>query len=52
MHAPCLDDDRLAALHALAQACDAVYGTRDHDIEFAFCADEVFLLQRRPITGD
>ena len=28
-----------------------VYGTRDHDIEFAFHAGAVFLLQRRPITG-
>ena len=27
---------QLAALHALAEACDAVYGTGDHDIEFAF----------------
>jgi pyruvate, water dikinase len=51
VHAPCLDDARLAALHALAEACDAVYGTRDHDIEFAFAADAVFLLQRRPITS-
>jgi pyruvate,water dikinase len=51
VHAPCLDDAQLAALHALAQACDAVYGTRDHDIEFAFHDGAVCLLQRRPITG-
>ena len=51
VHDLCLDDGQLAALHALAQACDAVYGTRDHDIEFAFHAGSVFLLQRRPITG-
>jgi pyruvate, water dikinase len=51
VHAPCLDDVRLAALHELAAACDAVFGTADHDIEFAFCADAVYLLQRRPITG-
>jgi pyruvate,water dikinase len=51
VHAPCLDDGQLAALHALAEACDAVYGTTDHDIEFAFHAGAVFLLQRRPITG-
>jgi pyruvate,water dikinase len=51
VHAPCLDDAQLAALHALAEACDAVYGTPDHDIEFAFHAGAVFLLQRRPITG-
>jgi pyruvate,water dikinase len=51
VHAPCLDDAQLAALHSLAEACDAVYGTPDHDIEFAFLAGAVFLLQRRPITG-
>jgi pyruvate,water dikinase len=51
VHAPCLDDAQLAELHALAKACDAVYGTGDHDIEFAFHAGAVFLLQRRPITG-
>jgi pyruvate, water dikinase len=51
VHAPCLDDGQLAALHALAQACDTVYGTPDHDIEFAFHAGAVCLLQRRPITG-
>jgi pyruvate,water dikinase len=50
VHAPCLDDAQLATLHALAEACDAVYGERDHDIEFAFHAGGVFLLQRRPIT--
>jgi pyruvate,water dikinase len=50
VHAPCLDDAQLAALHGLAEACDAVYGERDHDIEFAFRAGGVFLLQRRPIT--
>jgi pyruvate, water dikinase len=51
VHVPCLDDAQLAELHALAEACDAVYGTGDHDIEFAFHAGAVFLLQRRPITG-
>lgn len=51
VHAPCLDDTQLAALHALAEACDAVYGSREHDIEFAFHGGAVFLLQRRPITG-
>jgi pyruvate,water dikinase len=51
VHAPCLDDAQLATLHALADACDAVYGTREHDIEFAFSGGAVFLLQRRPITG-
>jgi pyruvate,water dikinase len=51
VRAPCLDDAQLAALHALAEACDAVYGTPEHDIEFAFAHGAVFLLQRRPITG-
>jgi pyruvate, water dikinase len=51
VHASCLNDAQLAELHALAEACDAVYGTGDHDIEFAFHAGAVFLLQRRPITG-
>lgn len=50
-HAPCLDLGQLAALHALAEACDAVDGSPDHDIEFAFHRGAVFLLQRRPITG-
>jgi pyruvate,water dikinase len=48
--APCLDDDRLAALHGLAAACDRVFGVEDHDIEFAFAGERLFLLQRRPIT--
>jgi pyruvate,water dikinase len=51
VHTPCLEDAQLAALHALAEACDTVYGSRGHDIEFAFVDGTVFLLQRRPITG-
>lgn len=46
----CLDDGRLAALDDLASRCDQVYGSSDHDIEFAFGGDRLFLLQRRPIT--
>jgi pyruvate,water dikinase len=46
----CLSDARLAALDALVTRCDQVYGSTDHDIEFAFRGLEVFLLQRRPIT--
>ena len=46
----CLDDGHLAALDDLASICDRVYGATDHDIEFAFRGDELFLLQRRPIT--
>ncbi|GAA5132826.1 PEP/pyruvate-binding domain-containing protein [Pseudonocardia adelaidensis] len=51
VRSPCLNDAQLAALHVLAEACDAVYGTPEHDIEFAFAHGAVFLLQRRPITG-
>jgi len=47
----CLGDAELAALDALATRCDDVYGSTDHDIEFAFHGGELFLLQRRPITG-
>ena len=50
VEAPCLDDDRLQALHRLACACDAVFEAEDHDIEFAFVGDRLYLLQRRPIT--
>ncbi len=46
----CLGDEHLAALDALATACDRVYDGTEHDIEFAFSGGEVFLLQRRPIT--
>jgi pyruvate, water dikinase len=47
---PCLDAAQLQALHRLASACDAVFGVEDHDIEFAFAGERLFLLQRRPIT--
>jgi len=47
---PCLGSPELAALHELAVACDRVFGTTAHDIEFAFLNGEVHLLQRRPIT--
>ncbi|WP_183095841.1 PEP/pyruvate-binding domain-containing protein [Nocardioides stalactiti] len=50
VEALCLDDARLAALHRLALACDEVYGVPDHDIEFAFVGERLYLLQRRPIT--
>jgi pyruvate,water dikinase len=48
--ARCLDDERLHSLHLLASACDTVFDVEDHDIEFAFARDQLFLLQRRPIT--
>lgn len=47
---PCLGAVELAALHELALACDEVFGSTEHDIEFAFRGDTVHLLQRRPIT--
>ena len=46
----CLGEAELAALDELASTCDQVYGSTDHDIEFAFRSGELFLLQRRPIT--
>ncbi|MFZ0142455.1 MAG: PEP/pyruvate-binding domain-containing protein [Aeromicrobium sp.] len=46
----CLGDAELMALDALATRCDQVFGSTDHDIEFAFRDGELFLLQRRPIT--
>jgi pyruvate, water dikinase len=46
----CLGDAELMALDALATRCDQVFGSTDHDIEFAFGDGELFLLQRRPIT--
>lgn len=50
VEARCLDDGRLQALHRLASACDTVFGVTDHDIEFAFAGERLYLLQRRPIT--
>ena len=47
----CLGAAELSALDALASRCDQVFGSSDHDIEFAFGGGELFLLQRRPITG-
>ena len=49
--APCLNSGQLAALHHLAETCDAAFGSTGHDIEFAFRHGELFLLQRRAITG-
>lgn len=47
----CLEDRHLKALDELASICDEVYGSTEHDIEFAFRGDDIFLLQRRPITS-
>ena len=48
---PCLDDEKLTSLHALADRCQAVFGAGPHDIEWAFEQDTLFLLQRRPVTA-
>jgi pyruvate,water dikinase len=48
---PCLGAAELAALDGLATTCDVVFGSAEHDIEFAFRSGTVFLLQRRAITG-
>lgn len=50
VEAPCLEDAHLGELHRLAQDCDRVFGSTEHDIEFAFAGSRLFLLQRRPIT--
>lgn len=46
----CLAEEQLRHLHQLAALCDRVFGTTEHDIEFAFADDRLHLLQRRPIT--
>jgi pyruvate,water dikinase len=46
----CLGEEHLGHLHRLAGFCDEVFGTTDHDIEFAFADGRLHLLQRRPIT--
>jgi pyruvate,water dikinase len=45
----CLDDDQLAQLHALADRCQEVYGAA-RDIEWAFAAGQLYLLQCRAVT--
>ena len=47
---PCLDSAQLRSLGQLAARCDDVYGAGPHDIEWAFQAHTLYLLQRRPIT--
>jgi pyruvate,water dikinase len=46
----CLAQEQLDRLHLLATHCDHVFGTTEHDIEFAFADGRLHLLQRRPIT--
>ena len=50
VHAHCLDDGQLVALHELASRCEAIAGTA-RDIEWAFAAGELYLLQHRAVTG-
>jgi pyruvate,water dikinase len=45
----CLDDDQLAQLNALAGQCEQVYGPA-RDIEWAFAAGQLYLLQCRAVT--
>ncbi len=46
---PCLDDDQLAQLNALAARTEAVYGPA-RDIEWAFAGGQLYLLQCRAVT--
>jgi pyruvate,water dikinase len=46
----CLNAQELTALNALALQCEAHHGPGPHDIEFAFAAGKLFLLQCRAIT--
>lgn len=45
----CLDDDQLGQLDALTTRCESLFGG-SQDLEFAFAAGRLFLLQRRAIT--
>jgi pyruvate,water dikinase len=47
--AVCLSDDQLGQLHGLVLRCQQVYGG-SQDVEWAFAAGELWLLQRRPLT--
>ena len=45
----CLDDDQVRTLERLAARCEEVYGL-GRDIEWAFAAGELYLLQCRAVT--
>ena len=47
--APCLDEQQLARLNDLALRCETHFGS-GLDLEWAFVADQLFLLQCRPMT--
>ena len=46
----CLGDEQLAALNDLAKSCENAFGP-DQDIEWAFAADRLYLLQCRSMTA-
>lgn len=46
-----LDDAKLGALTELASRCADAFGRGPHDLEWAFDADRLFLLQRRSVTA-
>jgi pyruvate,water dikinase len=46
---PCLEDAHLDRLRELAGRCEDAFGGK-HDLEWAFAGDELYLLQRRPVT--
>jgi phosphoenolpyruvate synthase/pyruvate phosphate dikinase len=46
---PCLDDAQIAALLDLARRIEAHFGTHQ-DVEWAFAADTLYVLQARPVT--
>lgn len=46
----CLSDAEIAALEAMAAACEAAFGG-SQDLEWAFAEERLYLLQRRAITG-
>lgn len=46
----CLGYPELRALHQLAQLCEQAFGEEPQDLEWAFQANQLFLLQRRPVT--
>lgn len=46
----CLGYPELRSLHRLACHCDETFGAEPHDLEWAFQSNQIYLLQRRPIT--
>ncbi len=47
----CLADSQLQALAQIALRCSEVFGEGPHDIDWAFDAGALYLLQRRPISA-